>query len=103
MAASIIFNEAGIAVMGMKDPIGKTFNLWGKDYKIIGVATDFHFESLHEKVKPLFFRLIPEEAERIMVRLSAGNERTSVEALEALYGKFNPGFAFDYKFLDAEY
>jgi hypothetical protein len=101
--ASIIFNEAAIEVMGMNDPIGKIFNLWGKDYKIIGVAKDFHFESLHEKVKPLFFKLVPEEAERILVRLSAGSERTSIEALEKLFQKFNPGFAFDYKFLDAEY
>ena len=101
--ASIIFNEAGIKVMGMKDPLGKIFNLWGKDYRIIGVASNFHFESLHEKVKPLFFKLVPEEAERIMVRLSAGSERSSIDALEALYKSFNPGFSFDYKFLDAEY
>jgi ABC-type antimicrobial peptide transport system permease subunit len=38
-----------------------------------------------------------------MVRLSAGSERTSIEALEKLFQRFNPGFAFDYKFLDAEY
>lgn len=101
--ASIIFNEAGIEVMGLKNPIGKIFNLWGKNYRIIGIATNFHFESLHEKVKPLFFRLIPDEAERIMVRLSSRNEQSSIEALEMLYKKFNPGFSFDYKFLDAEY
>ena len=61
--------------MGLNDPIGKTFNLWGKDYRIIGITTNFHFESLHEKVKPLFFKLDPEEAERIMVRLEPGKRK----------------------------
>jgi hypothetical protein len=85
--ASIIFNEAGLEVMGLKDPIGKIFNLWGKDYRIIGITTNFHFESLHEKVKPLFFKLVPEEAERIMIRLAAGKEQSAIEALGELYTK----------------
>lgn len=101
--SSVIFNEAAIEVMGLKDPIGKIFNLWGKDLKIVGVAKNFHFESLHEKVKPLFFRLVPGEAERIMVKLSAGKVRETLEKLEEFYKVFNPGFAFDYKFLDQEY
>ena len=101
--ASIIFNEAGLEVMGLSDPIGKIFNLWGKDYRIIGITTNFHFESLHEKVKPLFFKLDPEEAERIMIRLAPGKERSVVGALEELYKRFNPGYSFDYKFLDEEY
>jgi putative ABC transport system permease protein len=101
--ASIIFNEAGLEVMGLKDPIGKIFNLWGKDYRIIGITTNFHFESLHEKVKPLFFKLVPEEAERIMIRLAAGKEQSAIDALGELYQKINPGYSFDYKFLDEEY
>ena len=101
--ASIIFNEAGLEVMGLKDPIGKIFNLWGKDYRIIGITTNFHFESLHEKVKPLFFKLVPEEAERIMIRLAAGKEQSAIDALGELCKRINPGYSFDYKFLDEEY
>ncbi|HMG90144.1 MAG TPA: FtsX-like permease family protein, partial [Chryseolinea sp.] len=101
--SSIIFNESGLEVMGLTDPIGKTFNLWGKDYRIIGITTNFHFESLHEKVKPLFFKLDPAEAERIMIRMEPGKERSVVGALEELYKRFNPGYSFDYKFLDEEY
>lgn len=101
--SSIMFNEAGLEVMGFKDPIGRTFNLWGKDYKIIGITKNFHFESLHEKVKPLFFRLVPEEAERIMVKISAGKEADAIDGLEDVYKKINPGYSFDYKFLNEEY
>lgn len=101
--SSVIFNEAGIEVMGLKDPVGKIFNLWGKDLKIVGVTKNFHFESLHEKVKPLFFRLVPEAADRIMVKLQAGKEKETIARAEHFYKNFNPGFSFDYKFLDQEY
>src|SRR5690606_1640470 len=50
----IIFNETAIRVMGLQDPVGETFNLWGNDYTIIGVVKDFHFQTFHEEVKPLF-------------------------------------------------
>lgn len=101
--SAIIFNKAAIRVMGFGDPIGKIFNLWGKDLKIIGVTEDFHFESLHEQVKPLFFRLAPAEAERIMIRILPGREKETIATVSHFYNNFNPGFAFDYKFLDQEY
>jgi len=52
----IVLNEAAVAAAGLKNPVGKTIHLWGEDRQIIGVTKDFHFQSLHEKVKPCFFR-----------------------------------------------
>lgn len=102
-SSSLIFNEAAIAVMGMKEPLGKTFNLWGKNHKIIGVTKDFHFQSLHEKVKPLFFRLAPEEAAQVLIKIAAGKEREALQALNEFNKDFNPGFAIEYTFLDKDY
>ncbi|MEJ1237005.1 ABC transporter permease [Chryseolinea sp. T2] len=102
-SSAIILNEAAIRVMNMKDPLGKIFNLWGKELTIIGVAKDFHFQSLHEKVTPLFFRLAPGEVEQILVRLERGKEHEALEGLEQLYKQTNPGFAFVYTFLSKDY
>ena len=99
----IIFNETAVQVMGLKDPIGKIFNLWGNNLTIIGVTEDFHFESLHEKVKPLFFKLEPKGVERVMIKLSAGTEKETLERLQQFYQNFNPGFQFAYNFVDDEY
>ncbi len=99
----IIFNEAAIAAMGLKDPIGKNVNLWGTDMEIIGVAKDFHFESLHENVKPLFFKLEPPQTHTIMVKIGSGQTKEAISELRRLYEDFNPGFAFDYKFLDQDF
>jgi ABC-type antimicrobial peptide transport system permease subunit len=38
-----------------------------------------------------------------MVKLPAGKEKETIERLEQFYKNFNPGFSFDYKFLDQEY
>ena len=100
----IIFNETAIKVMGLKDPIGKVIRLWDEhDMEIIGVAKDFHFESLHEVVNPLFMKLDTKYTWNIMARIEAGREKETLEGMEDLYKIFNPGFAFDYKFLDERY
>lgn len=100
---ALLFNEAAIAVMGLKDPVGKRVNLWGEDMTIIGVVKDFHFESLHERVKPLFFLLDASKTLKIMARLEAGKEKAALAQLEQLYAKFNPGYTFSYQFLDQDY
>jgi predicted permease len=102
-SVKIIFNEAAIKFMHIKDPIGKIIKLWGKDMQIIGVVKDFHFESLHEKVKPLFFKLAPNDTRFIIARVSAGKEKEAIEGLQKLYTTYNPGFTFEYKFLDQNF
>ena len=99
----VILNEAAIKVMKLKDPVGKIFNLWGNDLEIIGVVKDFNFQSLHKNVGPFFLRLIPREADKIMVKIEQGKEKEVLDRIGALYAKVNPGYAFDYRFLDADY
>ena len=102
-ASKIILNESAIEHMGIKDPIGKPFKFWGQDMQIIGVAKDFHFESLHENIKPLIFRLWPERTNRFMAKIEAGKEKETIDRLQAFYNAYNPGFTLDYRFLDQEY
>lgn len=100
----IIFNEAAIRVMNLENPIGKTIKLWGEyNLQIIGVVKDFHFQSLHDAINPLFFRLYPNDTWNIMIRLEAGKEKETLAALDKFYRDFNPGFTFEYKFQDQEY
>lgn len=102
-STKILINEAGIKVTGLKNPVGKVFGLWGKDYQIIGVLKDFNFESLHTDVKPMFFRFEPKELTRVMIRIKAGEEKQTVAALQKFYKSYNPGFVLDYKFLDQDF
>lgn len=102
--SGIIINEAGIEAMGLKDPIGKEVTL-GPDVTltIIGVVGDFHYESLHTEVAPLFFALKPQYTETIMAKIGAGHETETLKNIQQFYRQYNPGFPFDYRFVDADY
>jgi len=102
-SAKIIFNEAAIDYMGLKDPIGKVIKLWGYNMEIIGVAKNFHFQSLHEKVNPLFFRLNPGHTYIMAIKLDQQALQETLAGLESLYKRINPGFLFNFKFLDEAY
>jgi predicted permease len=99
----IIFNEAAIEYMGISEPIGKKVKLWGREMEIAGVTSNFHFESFHEQIKPLFMWLAPDNASNIMIKIAAGQEKETISKIQQFYQEFNPGFPFNYKFLDDEY
>jgi ABC-type antimicrobial peptide transport system permease subunit len=71
--------------------------------EIVGVVKDFHFQSLHEQVKPLFIWLSPEDTGQFMAKIEPGKEKTAIARLESLYKQFNPAFSFEYSFLDSDY
>lgn len=102
-SSRIVFNEAAIAAMGLEDPIGKTVTVWGREMEIIGVAKDFHFQSLHETVKPLFLFLNPHRTNNVILKIDAGKEQEVINALQDFYHTYNPGYTLDYQFLDQEY
>ncbi|MEM1134631.1 MAG: ABC transporter permease [Bacteroidota bacterium] len=98
----IILNETAIKAMGLADPIGKVVNIRG-EREIIGIVKDFHFQSLYEEIKPMFLIFLPEDANTVVVKIQAGEERETITRLEKLYDKFNPGVPFEFRFLDEEY
>ena len=102
-SSGIIFNEAAIKLMGLNDPIGKTVRHYTGEKQIIGVVNDFHDNSLHEAIKPLFFLYMPAEATYALVKIEAGKERETLALLEGFYKKFNPGYPFQFTFLDQDY
>jgi ABC-type antimicrobial peptide transport system permease subunit len=101
-SSKIILTEAATAVMNLKDAVGKTVKLDGREFQIIGVVKNFHFESLHKQIKPAFFLLRP-DAENIMVKIKAGAERATLKEIENIYREFNKGLPFEYRFLDDDF
>lgn len=100
---AIIFNQAAIDYMNIEDPVGKTVKLWGNERQIIGVVKNFHYQSFREEIKPLFFYLAPHRANYYMVKLETQNQDKALNNLQEFYQSHNPGFLFDYQFLDQEY
>jgi putative ABC transport system permease protein len=101
----VILNETAIKAMGLKDPVGKNIKIFGSGYQVIGVVKDFHFESLHEAVKPSFILLAegPSPWNKMIVRIKGDNQKQTIAQIQQLYESYNPGFPFIYNFLDEAY
>ncbi|OGX82196.1 FtsX-like permease family protein [Hymenobacter coccineus] len=97
-SAAILVNQTLVAGLGMPDPVGQQLN----GARIVGVVRDFHYESLHEKIKPLLLKLDP-TINTVLVKLQPGAEQAAIARLQQLYAAYNPGFTLDYAFLDADY
>ncbi|MEM8507371.1 MAG: FtsX-like permease family protein [Bacteroidota bacterium] len=97
----IIFNETAIKTMGYEnDPIGS--QVYFEGYKtIVGVVKDFHFESMYEPIKPLFFEL--GKGDNIVLKLNTTDHQKTLKQIEALYYNFNPDFPFEYRFIDENF
>jgi putative ABC transport system permease protein len=98
----IVFNEAAIKKMGLKDPIGKTIQFWGMKRQIVGVTEDFNFESLYQGIKPCFFQVWP-VMPNIIVKIKTGTERQTIQRVKTVFASFSKGLTFDYRFMDEEY
>jgi putative ABC transport system permease protein len=102
-STGILFNEKAIQVMGLKDPIGKKVKHYSGERTIVGVLKDFQYESLYEPIKPVCILFNPQQTMFVMIKLEAGKEQKTIASLQNFYSSFNPGFSFDYTFLDEDY
>ena len=102
----ILLNEEAVRIMGLKNPVGKTVQLFGDPHQVVGVIKDFHFESLRETVKPLYMTLLKQDSSpwnKMMIRIQAGREAETLERIRNFYESYNPGFPFEFHFLDDLY
>jgi putative ABC transport system permease protein len=99
-SAHFILNEAAIRETGIKDPIGKAFKLWDTRGTIIGVAKDFHFASMREKIAPAIFYYNPHNDYQLFIKTTGNDAPKAIAAAEAQWKQYNAGFPFSYTFLD---
>jgi len=102
-STAVVLNEAAVKMMGLKDPVGKIINQGNTALHIIGITKNFHFNSLHEEIRPFIFNLAPEQTLLAMARIQKGREKATLAGIQQLYKTFNPGYSFNYKFLDSDY
>jgi hypothetical protein len=101
---AIVINESAVRAMGLQNPVGRKITVWDKERTIVGVAKDFHFNSLHEAISPFIFRLEdPKYTMLCLIRIAGHNRKQTIEAIQQFYKEFNPGMYFDHKFLDDDY
>jgi len=102
---AVLINETFAKEAGWNDPVGKTIDFmnlpgWGtKKITVIGLVSDYHFESLKEKIKPELFTMEPQlPLGRFIIRISPVNIPATVNGLKKAYHKLFPYNPFQYVF-----
>ena len=101
--SSVIFNEKAVELIGFHKPeeaLNKRIDFWGGRYTIIGVAKNFHQQSLRQDYEPLILRCIPAVVGSVSIKIKAADAGQAVAAVKAEWNKFFPGNTFEYFFLD---
>ena len=106
---NIIINEATIREFGWTDPVGMKVRLLGDEndrtgeYTIIGVAKDFHYDSLHRDIDSFVLMSYPPEQRvftNLNLRIKPENVDLTLAAIEEKWKQFVPGQPLSYFFLD---
>ncbi len=106
---NIVVNETAVKEMGLKDPVGKYLYVNNQDSTetrlyIVGILKDFHFESLHNKIRPLAIFLAKDYFDGyIMVRLREGDHINAVNKIRKVWGEFTEANPLVYYFFDDDF
>lgn len=102
----VILNETACRELGWDNPIGKEFEpisgtfIDKKAIRVVGVVKDFHFSSLHSKISPIAFFMIPGRYRHLIIRVQPENIQQTINNIELVWKQTLPSRKFDYNFLD---
>jgi predicted permease len=107
-AFDVIVNERFAGIINAPDVVGMGLTGNGLNMRIIGVVKDFHFKPVDTEIEPLMMYFDPTyraftQYRYMFVRLHPGDVRAALAAIERVFRGRNPGFPFDYRFLDDDY
>ncbi len=109
---SVLVNEAFLKATPWNDALGKTFKIGRRNYTIVGVVKDFHFQDFHHAIRP--FVLHPyypdfsgydenrraNERAQLLVKLDENDLTESYEFIRSTFNRFEPNRPFSAKFVD---
>ena len=96
-----ILNQSAVKEFDWEAPVGKKFKPgFGKEGPVIGVVKDFHFESLHHEIKPLFLYFSPQWFSYFSIRIEPVDIPRTLGFLKTKWQELVPDQTFQYTFFD---
>jgi putative ABC transport system permease protein len=101
---NVIFNEAAVHLLRLKNPLHQVITNWKTKMQIIGVVKDALTISPYQPADPTMFLYDPTPQGTMMYRIAAHlAPHDAIARLGAIFARFNPAFPYDYQFADASY
>lgn len=90
-----IVNQLFVRNLEMKDPIGRSFEIDGKKYEIVGVVEDFHSYNFYRKVAPMVITVADKSEYRFLaMKVDKGSELDVLQATQTQWAKLFPETPF---------
>jgi putative ABC transport system permease protein len=100
----VMINERAARALGLEDPIDETIYQMDEPLIVKGVLQDIKTKSLHNRVDPQVYRRLSKvtSGNVLMIRIT-DDTQTAINAIKDKWQEVNPGYPFEYHFLDATY
>jgi putative ABC transport system permease protein len=100
----VIINEGLKKLMGKEGKAGGTISINSKNFQIAGIIKDVVFNDVYAAGSPLILFCNPKNANVLTIRIKPNVDLSeALEKTEAVFKSNNPGYPFEYKFLDEEF
>ncbi|MDX5347384.1 MAG: FtsX-like permease family protein, partial [Hymenobacteraceae bacterium] len=103
----VVINETLRRQLGLKNPeeaLGKKMRLGSNTYgKVVGVAKDFHQNSLREKIGPVAIMNMGDASSNILflaTKINLAQTQGVIKGLEQVWQKAYPDYIFEYHVMD---
>lgn len=96
---AVLINEAAVLTLGWENPIGKKLIIPREnsmqEKTIIGVISDYHMESLHSPIDPLYILCKPNATGSILIRMKQGDTDNSLDFIRDTWKMIVPDESFN--------
>jgi putative ABC transport system permease protein len=100
----VIINEGLKKLMGKEGKAGGTISINSKNFQIAGIIKDVVYNDVYAAGSPLILFCNPKNANVLTIRIKPNVDLSeALEKTEAVFKTNNPGYPFEYKFLDEEF
>ena len=104
---AFVISESAVRALSFDDPLNRRlYSQLGDDtsdpHPIIGVVKDFHFQSLHQEIRPLIIQFNSENNYQMSVRVSGNDTGKTLEYIEKTWNSFREQQPIHMTFLEEE-
>ena len=98
---AFLVNETAVKVAGWDSVLGRKLTHWnGASGTIVGVVKDFHSQSLHRPIAPLYLFLDSRSFRTISIKVDTADISAALNRVKEVFKKHAPAAPFSFSFFD---
>ena len=98
-----VINESAARAIMTENPVGMELEVWGFNGKIVGLARDFHHNSLKHAIEPVVMLYNPEQTFMAYIGVETDDMPALISNIQNVYGKYETEYSFDFRFVEDQY